>query len=194
MAGTAKTYKKEEAQNSFAPGLLAEIMTQIRNIVTDLETLRAPAAMTAPICVPQFEENDTDSANLTIGSFALIDSDGILRVFPETVVGTMTTMTVTLDTYGSYLFEAKNDGTISHQTPDATASYTTAQLALDAALALTPATDTVAFAVMIIEADAGNWVANTDDFSSDLEAWGMLLLGGAGFPAADLVANNMTLS
>ncbi len=41
MAGIAKVFSKSNAANSYSPGLLNEIMIQITNLVTDVETLRA---------------------------------------------------------------------------------------------------------------------------------------------------------
>ena len=190
MAGT----KVISTRETIRPGAGEETRLALNKLVSDVEQLRAASVanrLLSPVTVPAFAQSSTTS-DLDIGQFALIDSDGILRVYQQSTITTLTTMTVTLDTYGSFLFEAKNDGTITSQVPDATASYTTAQLALEAAIALTPATDTVAFAVLIIEADGGDWVANTDSFGDDLEEWGVVLLGGSGLAAAGLTAATLT--
>ncbi len=198
MAGTTKSVKRAWSFYTQTAGVAADafrtFFETLNNLVTDVETLRAPSTaqrLASPTCFPVFSPNSTPE-DLDISSFSLIDSDGILRVYGNNTVTTLTTMTVTLNTYGSFLFEAKNDGTISSQVPDATASYATAQLALTAALALTPATDTVAFAVLIIEADAGDWIANTDSFTDDLEEFGAVILGGSSVVAGSLVAATMT--
>ena len=195
MAGTARGVQQhwgnEQDRDNFLKQDAAQtLFDEHDKIITDLETLRFPSVanrLAYPNTVPQFTQSGTDS-DLDIDSFVLVNSDGILEAYKQRTVTTIVTLTVTADTYGAIVWQAKNDGTITQQTPAAASDYTTLQLALTAALALAAATDTVIFAISLIEADTGDWVANTDDFTSDLEGFGTITLGGASVLASALTA------
>lgn len=200
MAGTARIVKRmwsliSQTQGSSIEDPFKAFYEELNNLNADVEALRTPSTsvrLNYPNTVPVFSENGGTDSDLDISAFTLVDSDGLLRAYKARTVTTLTTMTVTLDTYGAYVWEATNTGTVSSQTPDATSSYATQQLALTAALALTPAANTVFFAVTLIEADAGDWVANTDDFTSDLDGFGAITLGGASILASALTSAAMT--
>jgi hypothetical protein len=73
---------------------------------------------------------------------------------------------VTATLFGVVLIQVDAAGTISTKVPLATQGYASAPLAL-AALPLADV-DKVALGYIAIEADAGNWVAGTDDMTTDL--------------------------
>jgi hypothetical protein len=85
---------------------------------------------------------------------------------------------VALNQWGAILFQINAAGTISTKVGEATATtpldYATEALARAAAPA--PDASNAAIALLIVEADAGTWTANTDDLlaAGDLEAFDIL--------------------
>lgn len=184
MAGTAKTFSLAQATTRTSPGMLQEMMTQHRAVVTDLETLRTAVLQSMPTCVEAGTTSD-----LTVGDFVIYDSDGVLQIVDSVTETDVGTTTVTLNTWGTLLYQVNTSGAGSFKA-EATQAYTTGALAL--ASAQDPDADNVAVFYCLIEADAGNWVANTDDFSTDLEAFAIIPASAA--TAAKLTAANLTLS
>ena len=76
--------------------------------------------------------------------------------------------TITATKYGVIIMYIDAAGTISSVVPLATQEYASAAAAHTAADALPVSPNKCLVGRILIQADAGNWVGNTDDFSSDL--------------------------
>lgn len=78
---------------------------------------------------------------------------------------------VTLDTFGIILIQIDAAGTVSTKVPAATPTTAMAFASAALAIAALPAADAgnVALGYLLIEADDGDWTANTDSLTDDLD-------------------------
>ncbi len=184
MAGTGYSVKRMWSffTQSGVRDAFRAFFEEINNLTADVETLRIAILNSMPTCIEAGTTSD-----LTVGDFAFLDSDGVLQIVDSVTETDVGTTTVTLNTWGTLLYQVDNTGAGSFKA-EATQAYTSALLAL--ASAVSPDADNLAAFYCLIEADAGDWVANTDDFSSDLEAFAIIPAGAA--VAASLTAATMT--
>jgi hypothetical protein len=122
-----------------------------------------------------------DTAHLAIAAAKYRAASTIVEKAAATDQAYTAAHVVTALKFGIVLFQVDAAGTYSTKVPAATP---TTAMAFDTdalALAALPVADAgkTAFAYAIYEADAGNWVANTDDHSTDLTAFTVTILDAA---------------
>lgn len=119
------------------------------------------------VAAPTATENTGTDSDLDIGPHTFSIGGSLLYSAGGTI-GTIATTTVTATKFGVILVQETAARVLSTKVPGSSQAYDTAA----AAIAVLPAPDAsnVAIGYMVIEADAGNWVANTDDFTTDLTA------------------------
>lgn len=187
MAGTARVVKRQWSNHTVHDAAHEDafrvFFEELNNIVTDLETIRAAALHDVT-----FSQNSGTDSDLDHTAFMYKGASGVTLKAAGTIT-TLATTTVTALKFGVILVQVlRSNGTVSTKVPGAAQAYDSAALAIAALPA--PDTGNSAVAYAVVEADAGNWVANTDDFSTDLTAISYYRLPIVA--AADAVAASIT--
>ncbi len=154
-----------------------ETVVQLNNLIDDLRAMALPA-------IAATVGTTTD---ITVQPFCFIDELGSVLCTLTTIIATIPTLTIT-DTAGGFgvmnVVVDSGTGVVSMTTPDATQTLATRALAL--ATVAAPAAGTQLVAVMLIETDGTDWVANTDDFvkGGDLTDFDLIVAESTELPAA----------
>lgn len=143
------------------------VMADVRLLKAEAEQIRADLVATrTPICT----ENGSADSDLDYTATAVLDGSDALVQVPAGTITTIATTTVTGTKWGTFTIQvALATGVVSTVVPSATQAYDSAALAL--AAAEPAATGNLPLAVVLIDTDSGDWVANTDSFSDDLTAF-----------------------
>lgn len=123
-----------------------------------------------PISPPNFRTDATEPEDYETDAFAFVLNGVVIN---KTAVdgGDFTAAhVVTALKFGVILFQIAANGTISTKVPAATPTTAMAFASYDEAVRNLPAPDAnnAPLAYLVIEADAGNWTANTDSLTDDL--------------------------
>lgn len=145
-------------------GSLAWHLTRILNQIV------AATTGTGLLSAPVIDENAEDIAH---GAFTYQINGVRYAKAAATNVNFTANHVVTALHFGAILVQINAAGSVSTLIDEATQTtamaYDTAEEAI-AALPASPSAGNVAMGYILIEADAGNWVGNTDDMSTDLES------------------------
>ena len=154
-----------------------ETVVQLNNLIDELRARALPAVHAVV----------GTTSDLLISPFCFIDELGTVLCTLETTIAALPTLTVTAASGGFGVMNIVVDsgtGVVTMTTPSTPQVFATRALALAAAAA--PAAGTQLVAVVLIEGDGTDWVANTDDLvkGSNLTNFDLLVADDSELPAA----------
>jgi hypothetical protein len=124
------------------------------------------------VTAPTIMENAGADSDLDIGAFHY-KIDGTTYTKAAATITTIATTTITGTKWGGFNIYINAAGTLSTQVPSATQAYASVALANTALDAIEAKPGTIMIAKVIIDTDATNWVANTDDFGETPDLTGV---------------------